>query len=72
VRPSVESLFETELRNDPAKLYEQAVRGNVRASTNHLRHGSSILEHLIEKDSLEIVGAVYSVESGAVDFFDPA
>jgi len=56
VRPSVEPLLETELRNDPDALMNQAVRANIRASANHLRHGSEVLEQLILQDKLLIVG----------------
>ena len=70
VRPSVESLLKTELRNDPDALVREAVRANIRASTNHLRHGSQVLEELIRKEGLLVVGAEYSLESGVVDFFD--
>lgn len=69
IRPSVESLARTELRNDPAALAAEAVRANVRASVNQLRHGSEILETLIARDGLRVVGAEYSIESGVVDFF---
>ena len=48
----------------------EAVRANIRASANHLRHGSRILEHLIQSDGLLVVGAEYSLETGVVDFFD--
>jgi carbonic anhydrase len=37
---------------------------------NQLRHGSEILESLIRDDGLLIVGAEYSLETGAVEFFD--
>jgi carbonic anhydrase len=70
VRPSVEGLLATELRNDREALVKSAVRANVRASVNHLRHGSEILEQLIERDGLRVVGAEYSLETGVVDFFD--
>lgn len=70
IRPSVESLFETELRRDPEGLLQRAVRANIRASTNHLRHGSQVLEQLIQRDELSVVGAEYSLETGVVDFFD--
>ena len=70
VRPSIESLLSTELKDDPAALMEQAVRANIRASANHLRNGSQIIEHLIQKEGLLVVGAEYSLESGIVDFFD--
>jgi len=70
VRPAVEPLLRTELRRDPEALVRNAVRANVRISAGHLRHGSGILEHLIEKDGLAVVGAEYSLETGVVDFFD--
>jgi carbonic anhydrase len=70
VRPSVEGLLDTELRHDPEAMLRQAVRANIRASVDHLRHGSEVLEHLIEKDGLLVVGAEYSLETGVVDFFD--
>ena len=72
VRPSVEPLLATELRHDPEALVQQAVRANVRVSTNHLRHGSEVLEQLIQRQGLLVVGAEYSLETGMVDFFDGA
>lgn len=70
VRPSVEALLATELRQDPAALVRHAVRANIRASANHLRHGSEVLEQLIQTEGLLVVGAEYSLETGVVDFFD--
>lgn len=70
VRPSVETLLETDLRNDPEALLHQAVRANIRASANQLRHGSEILENLIQNEGLIVVGAEYSLETGEVEFFD--
>jgi len=70
VRPSVEGLLATNLRNDLSALAAQAVRANIRASVDHLRHGSPVLERLIETDGLLVVGAEYSLETGVVDFFD--
>ena len=70
VRPSVEPLLATELRDDPDALIRQAVRANIRASANQLRHGSEILEQLVRNTGLLVVGAEYSLETGVVDFFD--
>ena len=70
IRPSVEGLLATELRHERDALALQAIRANVRVSANHLRHGSDVLEQLIQKDGLLIVGAEYSLETGEVDFFD--
>ena len=72
IRPSVEGLLSTELEHHPDALLGQAVRANIRASANHLRHGSEVLEQLIQKDGLLVVGAEYSLETGEVEFFDGA
>jgi carbonic anhydrase len=70
VRPSVEALLATDLRHDPEALMKHAVRANIRASADHLRHGSEVLERLIAKEGLMVVGAEYSLETGTVAFFD--
>ena len=70
VRPSVEPLLGTSLRDDPQALVGHAVRANVRASATNLRHGSEILEQLIEREELLVVGAEYSLETGVVEFFE--
>jgi carbonic anhydrase len=70
VRPSVAAFLSTDLRHDRDALIEQAVRANIRASADHLRHGSDVLEQLIARDGLLVVGAEYFVETGRVDFFD--
>jgi carbonic anhydrase len=70
VRPSVEGLLRTELAKDRSALVRHAVRANVSVSVSHLRYGSEVLEHLIQKDGLFVVGAEYSLETGVVEFFD--
>ena len=70
IRPALESLMATELRHDPAALMHEAIRANIRASVNQLRHGSEILERLITDGRLCIVGAEYSLASGEVAFLD--
>ena len=70
IRPAVAGLLATPLRDDPAGLALEAERANVRASADHLRHGSTLLEGLIGHEGLWIVGAEYSLETGVVDFFD--
>ena len=70
VRPSVEPLLSTDLADDHEALVHEAVRANIRVSANHLRHGSEVLEQLIQNDGLMVVGAEYSLETGIVDFFD--
>ena len=70
IRPSVETLLATGLGGDEDRLVQEAERANVRASADHLRHGSALLEELIQDGRLAVVGAEYSLETGEVDFFD--
>jgi carbonic anhydrase len=72
VRPAVEALVATDIRHDPVALVQRAVRANIRASVDHLRHGSEVLEQLIRDEGLLVVGAEYSLETGVVEFFDGA
>jgi carbonic anhydrase len=72
VRPSVEVLLRTGLKFERDVLVQHAVRANVSASVNQLKHGSEILESLIQNEGLRVVGAEYSLETGVVEFFDGA
>jgi carbonic anhydrase len=69
IRPAVEPLLVQARTQDSDTLLRHAVRANVLAAVEHLRHGSDILEHLIAHDGLLVVGAEYSLETGVVDFF---
>src|SRR5437870_8655739 len=57
VRPAVEGVIAGRRDVDRTALIRDAVRANVRASVDHLRHGSALLEELVRKDGLLIVGA---------------
>ena len=70
VRPSVETLLSMRGTGDLDALKDNAMRANVRASVDHLRHGSELLESLIADRGLMIVGATYSIETGVVEFLD--
>ena len=70
IRPSVQAFIGTSIANDHDDLVHHAVRANIRMSANHLRHGSDILEQLIENNGLVVVGAEYDLETGVVEFFD--
>jgi carbonic anhydrase len=52
------------------EVIREAVRANVRASADHLRHGSRLLEELVSAGRVVVVGAEYELETGAVQFFD--
>jgi carbonic anhydrase len=70
VRPAIEPLTFTDLVRDPTALRRQCMRANVRAASNHLRHGSPAIEDAVLKGGLTVVGAEYDLESGVVDFFE--
>jgi carbonic anhydrase len=70
IRPSVQAVLSRDIVYEPGELVSDAIRANVRVSASHLRHGSEILEELVRKDGLLVVGAEYSLETGVVDFFD--
>jgi carbonic anhydrase len=70
VRPSIQPLLSTSLADDPEALLHHSVRANIRMSADHLRHGSELLEQLIQNAGLLIVGAEYNLETGVVEFFD--
>ena len=70
VRPSVEDLLAGPHGEDPEALIREAVLANVRASVQQLRHGSELVERLIDTDGLLVVGAKYSLATGVVHFFE--
>jgi len=72
VRPAIEVLLENHDGEDIHSLLPAAIRANVHTSVDQLRHGSLIIEGLVENDELLIVGAEYSIEDGTVTIFDAA
>ena len=70
IRPAIEPLLATELANEPEALVLAAIRANVRASANQLRHGSEIIERMVLERGLAVVGGVYNLGTGEVEFFD--
>jgi carbonic anhydrase len=72
VRPAIEGLVSTSLAQDRDRLRREAMRANVRASVNHLRHGSEIIERLALDEGLLVVGAELDLATGEVTFLDGA
>jgi len=70
IKPAVSTLVESSLKDDREALMASAIKANVRLSADHLRHGSKTLEEAVASNKLLVVGAEYSLETGAVDFFD--
>jgi len=70
IRPSIETLVETDLKHNEEALVRFAVRANIRASVSQIQYSSPILEKHIQSGNLKVVGAQYSLETGIVDFLD--
>jgi carbonic anhydrase len=60
IRPAVEGLGDE----------REAMRANILASVQQLRHGSRTIEGLIGRDGLVVVGAWYELETGRVRFLE--
>jgi carbonic anhydrase len=67
IAPHIQALIRP---GDPEAVLREAVRANVRASADHLRHGSRLLEELVTSGHVAVVGAEYELETGEVRFFD--
>lgn len=70
IRPSAQTVLELGAERTAEQLLGDAVRANVRLSVDHLRHGSRILEDLVREGQVAIVGGVYDLASGHVDYLD--
>lgn len=66
IAPSVTDLIASGLEGDA--LMDAAVKAHVARAVEQLSHGSKILEDLIGRGDLTIVGAEYSLETGRVTF----
>jgi carbonic anhydrase len=67
IAPHIEAIAR---RGSGADTHREAMQANVRASVDHLRHGSQVLEELVLKERVRVVGAEYDLETGRVNFFD--
>jgi carbonic anhydrase len=70
ITPAVAGLLAPELGYKRDELIHKSVRANVRQSVDQLRHGSPILERMVQNDNLLVVGAEYSLETGRVEFLE--
>ena len=70
IRPAIEPVIQHHEMGEGDEVLREAVRANIEASVESLSHGSRMLETLIGSGDLVVVGAEYSVETGAVEFFE--
>ena len=70
IKPGVAAIVARHAPEGAPAVEHAAMKANVRASVDQLRHGSAIVEHLIATDGLVVTGAWYSLETGMVEFLD--
>ena len=72
IRPHVEELvrLEDEAKVDRDLVLRHAARANARIGADQLRHGSVLIESLVEEGWLHVVPAIYELDTGAVEFFE--
>ena len=70
VRPALEPVLHDDSDLEDEEVISSCVRANIRASVEQLRHGSLILEQLLDAGDLQIIGAEYSIETGTIEFFE--
>ncbi len=67
IGPSISSLVEA---GDSDELLGNSIRANVAATVKSLAAKSEIIQARLDSNEVLIVGAEYSLETGAVDFFE--
>lgn len=69
--PAVEAARAKQPNATGTDLLNAAIKANVMQSIADLLHGSDIVRHLVSEAKLTIVGAVYDIETGKVDWLGP-
>lgn len=72
IKPAVDALADfpgEQKSSNPAFVQEVAVK-NIQMSIEDIRDRSSVLKELEEQGSLTIVGAIYDMQTGVVEFLD--
>ena len=73
IRPSVESVSYTgEKSSQNSEFVELVAEENVKRMTREIVAKSSILAEMIEKGDIGIVGGMYNIKTGVVEFYESA
>ncbi|MBX7100545.1 MAG: carbonic anhydrase [Myxococcaceae bacterium] len=72
IRPQVEDLvrLEQEAHVNPELVLRHATYANARSCADRLRHGSTLIETLVQQGWLHVVPAVYDLDTGNVEFLE--
>ena len=68
IRPSAERAIAQGGTSSPAELVDLVGRENVRSAVNIIRNSRGIIQQLAQENGLMVVGAEYSLATGAVEF----
>lgn len=69
IRPSAERAIARGGNSSHAELVDRVGRENARRAVDAIRNSPGIIRQLAEEEGLVVVGAEYSLASGAVEFF---
>lgn len=72
IRPAVEPVLARHGSSEGEQVLHEAIRANIYTSVARLANGSRIIEQLVNRGELTVVGAEYSIETGVVEFLDGA
>jgi carbonic anhydrase len=71
IKPAVERVaYDGERTSSNPSFVHQVCEQNVRKTINDIRSQSSILKEMEDEGHIKIVGGVYDMDTGAVDFLD--
>ena len=71
IKPSVDSVrYEGERNSKNSEFVEMVASDNVLRMTQEIQEKSPILREMIEKGQIGIVGGMYNVETGVVEFYE--
>ena len=70
IRPVVAPLLELDAKLSREALMRAGVRANIRASVEHIRRGTTLIEGLVNTGQLLVVGAEYDLVTGQVEVLD--
>ena len=51
-------------------IYDEVTRANIASGVKQLRQSDPILSHLYKQGAVKIIGAIYHIDSGKVEFLD--
>ncbi|WP_187261244.1 carbonic anhydrase family protein [Pontibacter beigongshangensis] len=73
ITPAIDSLHYSGDKNSGNQEFVQLVaKSNVRHMIEEIRNRSSIIGEMLENKEIGIAGGMYDVETGMVDFYEPA